>query len=710
MSINIEIQNCNNIDSGVLSLEENKLNIKYGINGTGKSTIAKAIKNHNLEEKLNLLTPFKSNPDNPLIPSVNISCEIHNTHIFNEEYINQFVYKEDELISNSFEVFIKTSNYIESSKKIDTILENVTKIFIETEELTNIIRDFESLLNSFKTTKTTISKSSTGYKALKDGNKLENIPDELKSYTPFLKNESCTSWLDWQMKGEKFLEIAEDCPFCTSPTTSKKETIKSISKTYNKTTIKNLTAILEAIDNLGDYFSSKCKATLQSITKKHNGLEDSEIDYIYSTTQQIQNLLNKLKALKEISYHSLKNDEKINEKIESYKIFIEPYDRFESEKTSETLKSLNESLDEILKQIGLLQGEINKQKQATKRLIENHQISINEFLKKAGYKYQVSIEEVDRDYKLKLQHIDSKNNITKGDQHLSFGEKNAFALVLFMYESLSKNPDLIILDDPISSFDKNKKYAIMDMLFREDSSKSLKGSNVLMLTHDIEPIIDTIKVLGHKFGNTTNAHFLSTINGNLQEIKITKNDLQSFTQICTEIVQDDDINDIIKLIYLRRYYESIDDKTNEYQVLSNLIHKRQKDEATDQRVAQIDGESQKLSENNFDDGVEKIKSKFLSFNYEALLETLKQNDNLIEIYNNTEDGFAKIILFRILIEDIPEAKKLDNIFMKFINEVYHIENELLFQLNPNKYNVAPQFIINECDNFIQNLSDNHDTN
>ncbi len=710
MSINIQIENCNNIDNGNIVLKENKLNIKYGINGTGKSTIAKAIKNHNAEEKLKQLTPFKSNSENILIPKVILSSHKNNVLIFNEEYINQFVYKEDELISNSFEIFIKTPNYIESSNKIDSILENVRKIFIENEELTNIIKDFESLLNSFTTTKTTISKSSTGYKALKDGNKLENIPDELKSYSPFLKNESCTSWLDWQIKGEAFLDIADDCPFCTSPTTSKKETIKSISKTYNKTTIKNLTAILEAIESLGNYFSPKCNETLKSITKKHTGLEDSEVDYIYSTTQQIQNLLNKLKSLKELSYHSLKNDEKINQKIESFKINIEPFDRFESEKTKETINSLNKSLDDVLEQIGLLQGEINKQRAATKKLIEKHQISINEFLKKAGYKYQVLIEEINEDYKLKLQHIDSKNNIQKGDQHLSFGEKNAFALVLFMYECLSKTPDLIILDDPISSFDKNKKYAIMDMLFREDSKKSLKEKTVLMLTHDIEPIIDTIKVLGHKFGNTTNAYFLSTINGNLQEIEIKKNDLQSFTQICNEIVKDANIDDIIKLIYLRRYYESIDDKTNEYQVLSNLIHKREKDDSTDQRIEKVNGVSQKLSESDFDDGVEKIKNKFSTFNYEFLLAILQNNNKLIEIYNDTEDGFAKIILFRILIQNIPDHENLDNIFMKFINEVYHIENELLFQLNPNKYNIAPQFIIDECNNFIQKLSDNHGTN
>jgi ABC-type molybdate transport system ATPase subunit len=42
-----------------------------------------------------------------------------------------------------------------------------------------------------------------------------------------------------------------------------------------------------------------------------------------------------------------------------------------------------------------------------------------------------------------------------------------------MYDVLKAKPDLIVLDDPISSFDKNKKYAIIDMLFRKE--KSLRG-------------------------------------------------------------------------------------------------------------------------------------------------------------------------------------------------------------------------------------------
>jgi len=37
------LKDCNNIDSASIKIEEGKLNIKYAVNGTGKSTIVKAL-------------------------------------------------------------------------------------------------------------------------------------------------------------------------------------------------------------------------------------------------------------------------------------------------------------------------------------------------------------------------------------------------------------------------------------------------------------------------------------------------------------------------------------------------------------------------------------------------------------------------------------------------------------------------------------------
>ena len=57
--MNIEIRNCRNIDSGTLSIQKNKLNIKYGINGTGKSSITAALIYYVNKQSMDDLLPFK---------------------------------------------------------------------------------------------------------------------------------------------------------------------------------------------------------------------------------------------------------------------------------------------------------------------------------------------------------------------------------------------------------------------------------------------------------------------------------------------------------------------------------------------------------------------------------------------------------------------------------------------------------------------------
>ena len=55
----IDIRNCNNIDSGTIDLEPGRLNIKYALNGTGKSTIANAVKGKIEGADISVLKPFK---------------------------------------------------------------------------------------------------------------------------------------------------------------------------------------------------------------------------------------------------------------------------------------------------------------------------------------------------------------------------------------------------------------------------------------------------------------------------------------------------------------------------------------------------------------------------------------------------------------------------------------------------------------------------
>ncbi|MEA2112583.1 MAG: AAA family ATPase [Patescibacteria group bacterium] len=687
--MNITIKNCNNIDEGNISIKENKLNIKFGINGTGKSTVAKAIE-YSIDESKELsdLTPFKllENNKEGLCSEVLGTDDIKSVLIFNEDYVNQFVFMQDELIQNSFDVFINTPLYQEKIKKIESIILETKQVFEDDQGLISVIEDLKELSSNFKVTKSGISKTSKGYKSFADGNKIENIPVGLESYSPFLKSDKCVGWLDWHNKGSDFLDISSDCPYCATPLIKEMVKIKKISEEYDKNNIKNLNSIIKVVERLSEYFSLDTLDNFTKITTQKDGLEEDQITFLCHIKDQIDNLVKKLEDIRFLSIDCFKDFEKVQEVLNPLKIDIGYYGLLESEKVKNIVGNLNTSLDSLLKRTGVLQGEINLQKEEVTNLVEKYQKKINQFLKNAGYKYEVVIDK--DEYKLRLQHIDFSNFISNGDQHLSFGEKNAFALVLFMYEVLSKKPDLIILDDPISSFDSSKKYAIMDMLFRQ--KECLKNKTVLMLTHDIEPVIDTTKVL-KQFKNLSVSSFLSLRDGILTEQDIEKKDILTFSQICEEVVESNEVDEIIQLIYLRRYYEIINDKGGAYEILSDLLHRRTRQEGDDLRVER----GCSINEEDLESEITKIKKEIENFDYETILERIKDVQNIKDIYNSSENNYEKLQLFRILKGDYAS-----DVMKKFINESYHIENEFINQLNPLKFDLVPEFIIKECDEII----------
>lgn len=108
--VKITIENCNNISKGVISLEEEKLNIRYGMNGTGKSTLSTAISLFSQGKPMDDLKPFGS--DDEIIPAISIDGDIQGVRVFNEDFVNNMVFKESTVIDNAFDVFIRTTDYV----------------------------------------------------------------------------------------------------------------------------------------------------------------------------------------------------------------------------------------------------------------------------------------------------------------------------------------------------------------------------------------------------------------------------------------------------------------------------------------------------------------------------------------------------------------------------------------------------------------------
>lgn len=692
--MDIVVRNCNSIETGTISLQAGKLNVKYGPNGIGKSTLAKAIalRLDGDGSKLDQLRPFKyrNNPSPEARPSVDGIEGIQSVAIFGEEYIDQFVFQPDEILKNSFDVFVKTSDYEQKMGEISGLVNDIKEAFSKNEHIEKVIRDLQDLSDSFGRSQTGLSKAGRISKGLSKGNKIEHIPQRLEGYKNLIQSDKSISWIKWQTDGTQFLDVSAGCPFCTAPTERTKTAILAVREEYDAKSVEHLLAVKGTVERLSEYFSADANAKLSGILRNKTGLAKEETNYLLGIKSETDTLREKLVDAKEISFFSLRDAEKVGEKIASLKIDLSLLPRLESQATKVIVDEINKCLDSILSKAGKLEGEVKKQKSGIEKTIKKYRGEINAFLKFAGYRYEVDIRSDGSVYKMKLRHLDSDEDIENGAIHLSYGEKNAFAIVLFMYECLTKKKDLVVLDDPISSFDDNKKFAILEMLFR--GKESLQAKTVLMLTHDIEPVIDLVKTLSHTFQPTPVAAFLATTRGNLSEINISKSDIQTFAQICSENVNQLG-EPIIKCIYLRRHYELVNDKGEEYNLLSSLFHKRAQP-TTSNGIAQ-----RAMTDTEVDHAIAKVREKLPGFDYGAVLARLNDRAAMLALYKATPNRYERIQLFRVM-SDAHNVDQVDAVVLKYINESYHVENEYVMQLNPHKYDGVPEYISLECDRLL----------
>lgn len=121
----VTLRRCNNIETGSVEIKEQTLNLKYAPNGSGKTTIARAVLasiNERLGTEINSLTsltPFKYRQDEAGKPEVTGTEAIQSVKVFDEKYISEFVFQTNELIKGSFDIFIRGASYDQGMSEID---------------------------------------------------------------------------------------------------------------------------------------------------------------------------------------------------------------------------------------------------------------------------------------------------------------------------------------------------------------------------------------------------------------------------------------------------------------------------------------------------------------------------------------------------------------------------------------------------------------
>lgn len=225
------LENCNSIDYGEIQIKEKYLNIKYGINGTGKSTISNAIDGL-INNSLDTLIPFKYYAEKSVgelsdehKPNVEIYEENKNSNafrmedspiksvrIFNENYVDKFTLIGDDVVPNSFEIYVKTLDYEKKMKEIDSLIKEIKDFFKNNVELDDIIARFDLFLKKIVKPgkQKACSTTSPLYKALNGGNKTIDVPSEFQDYKGFISRTDSGQWASWHENGKDYFDWSND--------------------------------------------------------------------------------------------------------------------------------------------------------------------------------------------------------------------------------------------------------------------------------------------------------------------------------------------------------------------------------------------------------------------------------------------------------------------------------------------------------------------
>lgn len=693
--IKAEIQNCNNVTSATIQLRKNHLNIRFAMNGTGKSTIAKAIKLISDNEDLSILKPFDSDTE----PNCVLSEAVNQVMLFNEEFVDTIVFQESEVIQNSFEVFIKTPDYEKQQKAINESLKNIRVDVTQNTNLQQIISAGKSVLSRFTLTNDGRLKKIGLFKSLISSKSIFKLPEELNKFQPLMEKEYNVEWVGWKHDGSNY-DGNGICPFCTESLNQEYENEKRIfTSSYTKSNVKNIREMLSYFNDVKDFMDESKREILQQCIKGIKG-EPEIILWVGNFHFELSFLVDKITKVLEFNSYQVRSEDisHLEEQLNELIIDISDLQIFNNQKVKDLIEFVNRGINTVLRETELLKRDIGQLKNFISSAKKSAIADINDFLSTAGINYQIEImEESENVSKTILKYISKTKEPIEVDNinlHLSWGERNAFALVLFMHYTLSQNPAIIILDDPISSFDSNKKYAILNRLF-SSQKKSFYKKTVLMLTHDLQPIIDCL-VNDKPRREFVTACFLQNTAGAVSEQEISERDIKSLPILLAENSKNENLNEIHRVASLRKLLEHMPISGTAqklaYNLLSCLLHGKTKPTYKDDTELTIE---------EIKSGEEFLKEYITDFEYTNYSKNVFAKDYLLKIFNEESNSYFRLQAFRVLIEVLKLRSQIDDPLLKYIDEQFHIENDYMFNLDFMKYDIVPDFIIPKCSEYLK---------
>ena len=706
----LKIENCNCINRAELTIKPNTLNIKYGLNGTGKSTLSKAIlyySNKDAEELLKL-KPYNSDEE----PNLE-NCDFKNVRLFDENYVNKYLFENTSFLNNSYQVFLRDKDLDTMKNNTENLLRGLQSVFEESNDVKELMSFLPNYMNITSFKNGSISKRGGIGELLKGNGSGFDKYEELNPYKPFYEGRDFTAvskWAKWRNDGISQMN-GDSCPFCTHDMdkVNIERQNKTISSVFKSSALKVANEVLVFLQNgvekgyinptsvgvMKEYIGDSSKANELQAEMNQIGIET---EYLRSKIEQIYHFKPMNVSREQIEEIELKLDNLIidNRQISKF---------YSTYKINSLVEEVDLKITALKEKTSAIKKMFLKCQEKMDALIENRKEDINNFFLIAGFPYKFVLKnngENNATCYLVPNNTREDDKIENPENHLSWGEKNAFSLVMFMFETVSDDSDLIVLDDPITSFDKNKKFAVTKRLF-DNTNFSFRDKTVLMLTHDLQPVIDYVHgkfLRKYDLHTPVYASYLINNGGDLEEQEIVQSDLKNVVELTECIAKEESAEVPVRIINLRKYIELTkpDFSTDyAYDVLSNLIHGRNLD-LYENRI------ENKNKVDVVNEGMRFINSYINDMEYGQLFNETSDK-KLLELVKNS-DKYTQTIAIRFLFEKdrsdgslLSQLKKEYPNACKFVNETNHIENDYIFQLNPMRFFEIPEHYLNQLKEF-----------
>ena len=702
--------------------EQEKIIITYGSNGIGKSTIKDLI----INEKLNPNFDCENEgQENELIKNFK-EC---NYLIFDENFVSRFVYSDKGLQKNELKIIMNNNeiqNLLNKRDKKNKIIANILEI------TTKYLNELDNIINCFntKTPSGGVSKPKQKFSKTFINGKIVNSYESIFNIKDSLHKE-------WWYQGLNIYKNEElnFCPWCTTK-------VENISDQIQE----NIESVSKVTDFDSKIFSEKQKKIDElNILYKDSMISD---EYKLKFTAIIDNLRMSLdQNLQEII---IEDFNKIYDDLNSQKdIFLDIKDNVKyinnildiehikltnnlnnvsifSE--NEELKKLSSNINTIIKYCDELQNETNDANKELTKLVEKDELKINEIIKVLGLKYKVSINyrpiieggiDNNSEY-VTLESLNGKDISSDINTTLSYGEKSTLSFAFFI-QSVMVNSNvntLIIIDDPISSYDNFRRFTSLGLI---KMFKDIEYKKLFLFTHSSEFVISLINNFK---GIKMNTLLLNEVDNGSINIETIENGYFNESKIYREVLlYNDSIS--MKVLALRLLHDIrkvlINDDKNMliYDYLSKLIHYRKDDECMwkNSYIADIK-ELYNYFGIEYDLNIEKISDSDVVFkDIDNLLEQIKEKNiyklEIMDIYSlrmiaeasvrnesNSPKRFSERKMWDI---NDSEIKKNLEPFSILLNSITHIDSdvELYPTINSNDVKSIPKYIISQIIAFLK---------